>query len=57
VREKNPRSPDDKRQDAGAIRTVVGDRLNGYYRHLVHEPLPERLAELLRRLEDLDKRQ
>jgi hypothetical protein len=55
VREKDPRSPDDKRQDAGAIRTVIGDRLNGYYRHLVHEPLPEKLVELLRRLEDRER--
>jgi hypothetical protein len=37
--------------DFEAVRTAIGTALRSFYSNVLHEPLPDRIAELLRQLD------
>jgi hypothetical protein len=48
-------SPQEKSSAARAIRTHLGHQLRATYKPELEKPLPQRLADLLRRLTERDK--
>jgi hypothetical protein len=47
--------PTDEKNVRHAIRTGVGEALRSYYGDLLKEPIPSRLTDLLRRLDEPDR--